>query len=310
MTRTPHPREPATRNALKRLELMVTRRLTGAVHGDIEGFFPGPGTETGDGRIYVPGDDVRLIDWNLTARTSEVHVRDPIHDHELDVWLVVDASPSQYFGTRIGEKRELAMFTAAAFGFAASRLANRVGGVLVFDGQTTVFPPRSGEAGLNALLHSIASSPRGSPAGRTDLAGPLASTAAYTVRRGFIAVISDFLLQPGWQAELHQLSQRHTVVAVEVVDPRELELVDIGSVLLEDPETGEQLCVDTSDSALRERYQQAAARRRRELAGSITRTGAEHLRVDTDADWIGQMVDFLRSRRLHQHGYRRAVWQT
>lgn len=302
--------EPATQQVLKRLELMVTGRLAGAVHGDYQGFFPGPGSDTGDGRLYEPGDDVRLIDWNLTARTTQLHVRDPIRDHELDVWLVVDLSGSQYFGTTTGEKRELAMFAAAAFGFAATRLANRVAAVLAFDDGVTVFPPRTGSGHLHAVLHTMATTMAArEPSGRTDLATTLASTGAYAVRRGFIAVISDFLLEPGWEPGLHQLAERHTVVAVETVDPRELELPAVGCIVVEDPETGEQLSVDTNDEGLRRRFQLAATSQRQAIAEEINKTGAEHLQLSTDDDWTGRMVHFLRTRRIRQQGYRRSTWQ-
>ncbi|WP_406690769.1 DUF58 domain-containing protein [Saccharopolyspora sp. ID03-671] len=308
-----HHEQPATRRVLAQLELLVNQRLAGAVHGDYQGLFPGPGNEAGEGRLYVPGDDVRLIDWNLTARTTHTHVRDPIRDHELDVWLVVDLSASQSFGTRGGEKRELALFGAAAFGFAAAWLANRIGAVLVVDDGTEVWPLRSGKIHLQAALHRIAQlntrdARPDPPAGRTDLRPALTQVATVAPRRGFIAVLSDFLVEPGWYNELHRLCQRHTVVAVELVDPLEMRLPAVGSLVVEDPETGERLTVDTLDRGLRERYEEAARQQREGIARVLRNAGAEHLRLRTDEDWIGQLVRFFQLRRHRQFGYRRSSW--
>ncbi|TDD83983.1 DUF58 domain-containing protein [Saccharopolyspora karakumensis] len=308
-----HHEQPATRRVLAQLELLISQRLAGAVHGDYQGFFPGPGDEAGEGRLYVPGDDVRMIDWNLSARTTHTHVRDPIRDHELDVWLVVDLSASQSFGTRGGEKRELALFGAAAFGFAATWLANRIGAVLLVDGDSEVRPLRSGKIHLQATLHRIAqlnmrSARPERPVGRTDLRPALTQVGTVARRRGFIAVISDFLVEPGWANELHRLSQRHTVVAVELVDPLEMRLPAVGSLAVEDPETGSRLTVDTLDGQLRERYEEAARQQRERIAYIIRNAGAEHLQLRTDQDWIGQLVRFFQLRRHRQYGYRRSSW--
>lgn len=308
-----HHEEPATRRVLAQLELLISQRLAGAVHGDYQGFFPGPGNEAGEGRPYVPGDDVRLIDWNLTARTMHTHVRDPIRDHELDVWLVVDLSASQSFGTRGGEKRQLALFGAAAFGFAANWLANRVGAVLLVDGETEVRPLHSGKPHLQAVLHRIArintrTARPDPPPGRTDLRPALTQVGTVAPRRGFVAVISDFLVEPGWANELHRLCQRHTVVAVELVDPLELRLPAVGALTVEDPETGTRMTVDTLDGGLRDRYEEAARQQRERIAYIIRNAGAEHLQLRTDQDWIGQLVRFFQLRRHRQFGYRRSSW--
>jgi uncharacterized protein (DUF58 family) len=301
---------PTTRQVLACLELRINRCLAGAVHGDYQGIFPGPGSDTGEARVYVPGDDVRLIDWNLTARTNEPHVRDPIADHELDVWLVVDISASQAFGTAGGQKRDLALFAAAAFGFAAARQANRIGAVLAGGETTRLIPPRTGRHHLLSILHRVAEAdPAATPTGRTDLAPALAHTAGYARRRGFIAVVSDFRLAPGWQTELHRLSQRHSIVAVEVTDPLEHDLPAVGRIVVEDPETGARLEVNTSDAALRARYRAHTRDDRDRLARAITQTGADHLVLHTGADWIGEVVRFFAQRRQRLAGYRRVPWQ-
>lgn len=300
--------DPSTRQMLQRLELLVTRRVSGIVHGDYQGVFPGPGSEIGDGRAYVPGDDVRLIDWNLTARTSQLHVRDQIRDHELDAWLVVDVTASQGLGTRGGRKRDLALFAAAAFGFAASRTANRLGAVLVLDHGTRLIPPRPGRAHLLSVLHQIAQAPT-TAAGRTDLRPALKHTAGYATRRGFVAVVSDFLVQPDWTIDLHRLCQRHTVIAVEVVDPLDQDLPAIGRIVVEDPETGAMLHVDTSSPRLRSRYRDAAAASRQQLASTMIHIGAEHLPLHTEQDWAGQIVRYFEQRRTRLRQYRRTPWQ-
>src|SRR5207244_2883940 len=206
---------------------------------------PGAGSESGESRPYVPGDDVRLIDWNVTARTGEAHVRDPVADHEVDLWLLVDVSASQYFGTTTREKREVVVALAATFGLPATRLANRVGAIMVRAGTVVAVPPSSGRARLLALLHRVLPIPAWEGEGRTDLAGALRHLEALARRRGVVVVISDFLCPPGWEAALGRLGVRHDVVVVEVVDPRELELPGMGVVALVDPETGRSRVVDT-----------------------------------------------------------------
>ncbi|MHB1486526.1 MAG: DUF58 domain-containing protein, partial [Acidimicrobiales bacterium] len=202
---------PATRQVLRELELVVSQRLAGLVHGDYRGLFPGPGTEAGEGRPYVVGDDVRLMDWSLTARTAHPHVRQPTWDHEVDLWIVADVSASMAFGTAQGEKRELLLLAAAAFGFPARRQANRIGAMLVLGNETITLPSGSTSGHFLALLQSMADATPVDRSGRTDLAPSLRTLDRVTSRRGLVTVISDFLVADGWQAPLGRLAMRHSV---------------------------------------------------------------------------------------------------
>jgi uncharacterized protein (DUF58 family) len=288
---------------LSRLQLVVTRRLRGLVQGEHLGLFPGPGSEPGENRLYVAGDDVRLIDWNVTARTGELHVRDPVADHEVDLWLAVDVSASQHFGTTVREKREVAVGLAAAFGLPATRLANRVGAVIVGGGAVTVVPPASGRVRLLALLRRLLATHAWEGEGRTDLGGALQTLERLARRRAVVVVISDFLCRPGWEAALGRLGARHDLVAVEIVDPRESELPRMGVLTLVDAETGRTRVVDTCRAGLRAAFAQAATAQRAAVAAAIARAGADHLVVSTDADWLGDALAFF-ARRTRRRTYR------
>jgi uncharacterized protein (DUF58 family) len=297
------PPGPEVRNLLCRLELVVTRRLRGLVQGEHQGLFPGAGSEPGDSRPYVPGDDVRLIDWNVTARTGEAHVRDPVADHEVDLWLLIDVSASQHFGTTIREKREVVVGLAAAFGLPATRLANRVGAVVVGGGAVVTVPASAGRSRLLALLHRVLTTPACEGEGRTDLARALRQLDGLARRRGVVVVISDFLSLPGWEAALGRLGARHDLVAAEVFDPRELELPRMGVLTLVDPETGRSRVVDTSRARLRTAFTQAAITRRAAVAAAVARAGAHHLVVSTDTDWLAETLAFF-ARRRRRRAYR------
>ena len=294
------PPGPEVRRMLCRLELVVTRRLRGLVQGEHQGLFPGAGSEPGDSRPYVPGDDVRLIDWNVTARTGEAHVRDPVADHEVDLWLLADVSASQHFGTTTREKREVAVGLAAAFGLPATRLANRVGAVVVGGGAVVTVPASAGRVRLLALLRRVLATAAWEGEGRTDLAGALRQLEGLARRRGVVVVISDFLCRPGWEGALGRLGARHDLVVAEVVDPRELELPRMGVLTLVDPETGRSRVVDTSRARLRAAFAQGATAQRAAVAAAVARAGASHFVVSTDDDWLGEALAFFARRRRRQ----------
>ncbi len=292
---------PATDELLRRLELTVTRRLDGLLQGDYQGLLPGPGTEPGEARAYQPGDDVRLMDWNVTARTGAAHVRMPVADRELEVWVVVDLSASLDFGTAAREKRDVAVAAVAAVGHLTARVGNRIGAVLVQAGATSSVPARPGRDHLLSLLHRVAVTPRGDGGGPTDLGAALFTASRLARRRGMVVVVSDFLGTPGWDRPLRALAARHEVLAVEVVDPRELELPDVGLLTLVDPETGRRLEVQTSDRRLRERYAEAAAGQRQATQATLLAAGADHLVLRTDRDWLFDLVAHVdRRRRLRR----------
>lgn len=289
--------EPTAEHVLRRLELDVTRRLDGLLHGDHRGLRAGEGMEPGDARRYEPGDDVRRIDWAATARTSEAHVRPAIADHELTAWVVADVSASLDFGTAEREKRDLVVAAVAAVGFLTARAGNRVGGVLAGGAGTIVVPARTGPDHLRGLLHRVLTAPRAEGSGAVDLTAVLRDVARLAQRRSLVAVVSDWLAPAGWERPLRVLAARHDVLAVEVLDPRELELPDVGVLTVVDPETGARLEVQTSDARLRERYAVAAADQRRRIRRSIKGAGADHLLLRTDGDWLLDLVRFVERRR-------------
>ena len=288
---------PGSEELLRRLELRVTRRLDGILQGDYQGLLPGPGSEAGEARAYQPGDDVRLIDWNVTARTSEPHVRMPIADRELETWVVVDLSASLDFGTAAWEKRDLALAALAAVGHLTARVGNRIGALLVHGGTSSAVPARSGRDHQRALLHRAASAPRVDGGGAADLGAALARCSRLARRRGMVVLISDFLGVENWGRPLRVLAARHDVLAVEVLDPRELALPDVGILSLVDPETGDQLEVPTGDARLRARYAEAAALQRADTARVLRGAGADHLVLRTDRDWLFDLVAFVDRRR-------------
>lgn len=285
---------------LRRLELTVTRQLDGMLHGDYRGLVPGHGSEPGETRRYQPGDDVRRIDWNVTARSIEPHVREAIADRELETWVVLDASASMAFGTAQCEKRDLALAAIAAVGYLTSRGGNRMGAVLApaASGEPATVPARSGRVHLQALLRQALAALR--PDSTPDTVGltPALERALRTVRRrGLVVVVSDFLDAGPWDKPLRALSARNEVLAVEVVDPRELGLPDVGMVQLVDPESGDIREVNTSDRRFRARFAEAATAQRRAIAGRIRQAGADHLVLSTDRDWLIDLARFVAWRR-------------
>jgi uncharacterized protein (DUF58 family) len=280
---------------LRRLELTVGRRLDGLLHGDHRGLVPGHGSEAGDARPYVAGDDVRRIDWNVTARAQVPHVRETIADRELETWLVVDRSASLEFGTAACTKADLAVAGAAAVAHLASRGGNRVGAVIVGSDGAVGLPARSGRDHLRAVLHRIVTSrPGARPA---DLAPALRRLTRPGHRRGLVVLVSDLLAPEGWARAVRATAARHEVLAVEVVDPRELDLPAVGELSLVDPETGRARQVRTSPQ-LRRRYAAAAADQREAIAATLRSVGADHLQLRTDRDWVLDLVRFVQMRRM------------
>lgn len=302
------PYEPASgaltlarsEDVLRQLELRVTRKLDGLLQGDHQGLVPGLGSEPGEAREYVPGDDPRRIDWNLTARTNAVHVRETIADRELEAWVVADRTASLDFGTATCEKRDLVTAAAAAVGILVARSGNRVGGVVMRGGGVDIVAPRGGRTAMLGLLDRLDRGERED--GVTgDLAAAIHTTARVARRRGLVVVVSDFLDPTSWIGPLRVVAARHEVLAIEVVDPRELELPDVGLLTVVDPETGRQLTVPTQKAEVRERYAAAAAAQRREIADAIRSAGAGHLQLRTDRDWLLDIVRFISERTRARH---------
>ncbi|MBI2709607.1 MAG: DUF58 domain-containing protein [Actinobacteria bacterium] len=285
-----------TEATLRQLELRISRKLDGLIHGDHDGRVPGAGSDTGDGRAYQPGDDVRRIDWSLSARSADIQVRDTIAERELETWFVVDASASLDYGTARHEKRDLAVAVIAAFGFLATRAGNRTAAV-VFDGERTdLVPPRAGRDAMLALLSRLQRRPRSGP-GQASLAAALRRVRHLARRRGLVVVVSDLLDESDWAAELRALGATHDVVVAHLTDPREDELPPVGLLTLVDPETGQCREVQTASRRFRERYARAAASRRDATRAALRSSRAAHLEVGTDRDWLADVVRFVIARR-------------
>lgn len=289
-------RDPALTAALRKLELTVRRKLDGVLHGDHLGLLPGPGSEPGESRTYQPGDDVRRMDWSVTARTTHPHVRQMIADRELETWLVVDMSASLDFGTAGCEKRDLAVAAAASITFLNSGGGNRIGAIISNGETTRRVPALSGRMHEQELLRAIATTPR-APAGvRGDLAAAIDGLRRPERRRGMAVVISDFLGPIDWMRPMRAISARHEVLGVEIIDPRDVELPVVGDVVLQDTETG-RTREFTIDEQLRTDFENAAAAHRAEVARTLRRCGAPLMTLRTDRDWINDVVRFVASRR-------------
>ena len=281
---------------LSRLQLLVTRKLDGLLQVDYAGLLPGPGSEAGESREYRPGDDVRRMDWPVTARTTQPHVRQTTADRELETWLAVDLSASLDFGTARYLKRDLALAAAAAVAHLTVRGGNRIGAVVGTSAGVNRLPARPGRKDAQGLLRTIAGTP--SRSGRSDLGQLVDALNRPPRRRGLAVVVSDFLSPvEGWARPLRKLGVRHDVLAVEIVDPRELELPDAGVMVFTDPETGQTHEVQTADARLRARYAHAAAAQRAGIASAVRGAGAAHLRLRTDSDWLFDIVRFVAAQR-------------
>ena len=281
---------------LGKLQLLINRKLDGLLQGDYLGLLPGPGTEAGESREYRPGDDVRRMDWPVTARTQVPHVRQTVADRELETWLAVDLSASLDFGTARCLKRDLAVAAAAAMAHLTVRGGNRIGAVVGTGQVVNRLPARPGRKEAQGLLRAIAATPV--RPGRADLGVLVDMLNRPPRRRGLAVVISDFLGPvEQWDRPLRKLGVRHDLLAVEVVDPRELELPDAGVMVFVDPESGATHEVQTADAKLRERYAAAAAAQRSAIAAALRGAGAAHLRLRTDSDWLLDIVRFVAAQR-------------
>jgi len=292
----PSLRDGRVEAALRALELTVRGRLDGLLQGNHLGLVPGPGSEPGDARLYQPGDDVRRMDWAVTARTTEPHVRETVADRELETWVVVDLSPSLDFGTAACEKRDLAVAALAAVAHLTRGGGNRIGALVATGERVVRIPARGGLVHARGLLRRVAQTPRAPEGTRGDLTAAVEQLRRPPRRRGLAVVISDFLGEPDWERSLRALGTRHDLVAVEVLDPRELELPDVGAVVLADPETGRQREVVTT-AILRREFAAAAAAHRDRVAATLRRCGAAHLTLRTDSDWVADVVRFAITRK-------------
>ena len=288
---------PLPDQLLRALDLTVVRRVEGLLSGDHRAHVLGRGTELAQVRPYVPGeDDVRDIDWNVTARTGEPHVRVQLAERVLVSWIVLDTSVSMMFGTADRRKADVAEGVALALGHVASRHGNRLGVLTFGDKEPVTLVPRQGRTALVGLLLALHDDRDETPLGATSLGEALGRAGAIARQRAFVALVSDFRGPRDWRRPLLGLAGRHDVVAIEIRDPREEALPSVGTLRLVDPETGRQLRVDTSSERLRARYAEAAAAERLELARTFGRLGVGHIVLSTSGDWLRTLAGFLRTR--------------
>jgi uncharacterized protein (DUF58 family) len=281
---------------LRALDLTIGRRIEGMLAGDHRSSVLGAGSELAQVRPYIPGDDVRRIEWNVTARTGETHVRIDLAERVLVTWLALDVSASMSFGTAERRKADVAEGVALALGHLASRRGNRLGLVGFGDHRSQVIPPRAGRAGMLGLLLSLRREPVLEGGGATSLGAALGLVSRMARQRSLVAVVSDFRGPRDWRLPLLQLAGGHDVLAVEIRDPREETLPNVGELRLVDPETGRQLRVDTASSRLRERFKTAAAAERAEVARELTSLGVGHVVLSTEGDWLRPLALHLRRR--------------
>jgi uncharacterized protein (DUF58 family) len=284
---------PLPEQLLRALDLKIGRRIDGLLAGEHRTAVIGDGTELAQIREWAPGDDVRRIDWNATARSQVVQVRVDVAERALTSWLLLDVSPSMRFGTADRRKWDVAEGVAVALGHVASRRGNRVG-VATFGGDGAVtIRPRQGRVGLLSVLLAVRREPETERVGATSVGSALDHVARVAGQRSLAVVVSDFRGPRDWRTPLLRLAAKHSVAAVEIRDPREQELPNVGHLWLVDPETGRKLHVDTAKRKLRERFAAAAAEERAGLARELASLGVPHLVLSTSGEWLRPFASFL-----------------
>lgn len=294
------PESPLTpERILQRLDWQVIRRLDGLLQGDYRSLFYGYGVDFADLREYEAEDDVRYIDWNVTARMNTPYVRRYVEDREITAWFLLDLSPSVDFGTVQTQsvKRTVLIDFVTTLARLLTRHGNRVGAMFYGSRVERTIPARGGRIHVLRLVNDLLKQPRLPKAPFTNLT-PLLEAGLHSIKkRSLIFIISDFISVLGWERPLNLLNQRHEVLAIRLWDPREVELPDIGPIIMEDAETGEQLYVDTHDRRFRQRFQEAAQRRAAELNEAFKRSGVDALSLSTEEDLIRAIVRFATLRQ-------------
>jgi uncharacterized protein (DUF58 family) len=281
---------------LRRLEWTVLRRLDGLLHGDYRTLFRGYGLDLADLREYQYGDDVRHIDWNVTARLQAPYVREYHEDREVTAWFLLDLSASIDFGSREVRKRAVSEQFVGAVARLLTRHGNRVGALLYGSGVERIVPAGGGRAHVLRMLHAMQAW-EDSRQKKTDLSELLRAAGHMIRRRSLVFLVSDFYSEPGWTQLLGRLAQRHEVIAVRLYDPLESELPDLGLVPFRDAETGEQILVDTHDPAFARRFAEAAKRREAALRGAFAQAGVDALELSTDEDLVDSVRRFIELRK-------------
>jgi uncharacterized protein (DUF58 family) len=293
---------------LKQLEWTVIRRLDGMLQGDYRTLFRGAGLDLADLREYQLHDDVRHIDWNVTARLQVPHVRQFTEDREINAWFLLDLSASVDFGSHTMRKRDVLAQFVGVLARLMTRHGNKVGALLFSNQLDAVIPARGSRLHVLHLLHSLLQPAAPSllkkqkPDEQTHLGDLLMGALSHIKRRSLVFVVSDFISTPGWEQPLGQLAQKHEVIAVRVVDPAEQDLPDIGLVTLEDPETGEQIFVDMHDKKFRTRFEELASQNEADMFNSFARAGVDALELSTDEALVNTIVRFAQLRKQRARG--------
>jgi len=291
------PRTPE--NVLRRLEWTVIRRLDGVLHGDYRTLFRGFGLDLAGLREYQHNDDVRHIDWNVTARLQHPYVRQYNEDREVTAWFLLDISPSVDFGSVAVKKRAVLTDFVTVLARLLTRNGNRVGAMFYSGGVDGVIPPRTGKQHVLHILNTLSAAPELSRAPATDLGDFLKTAVQVIKRRSLVFVVSDFISAPGWDEPLAHLAQRHEILAVRLFDQLEVELPDMGLLMMQDAETGEQIFVDTHDRGFRKRFAALAEKREQTLRATFAQAGVDALELSTSDDLVDVILRFadLRKRR-------------
>ena len=299
---TPVHSERSPDQVLHRLDWHVVRRLDGLLQGDYRSLFLGGGLDFAELREYEPPDDIRHIDWNVTARMDSPYVRQYLEEREITAWFLLDLSPSMAFGSLERRKESVMVDFVATLARLLTRSGNRVGAILFDNRVEATIEPRGGRAQVLRLINDLQRRKAAPDGAMTDLASLLESAFNSIKRRSLLFLVSDFICSPGWEGPVDRLNRKHDLLAVRLWDPREYDLPDVGVVLVEDSETGAQLSVDTSDQGFRSRFREAARRRELELAETFKRSGVDELTLATDEDLVLAILRFsdLRNRTRQQ----------
>ena len=293
----PLQRAADAESLLKRLDWHVVRRLDGILQGDYRSLFAGHGFDLAEVREYQPEDDIRYMDWNVTARMGEPFVRQYIEDREITAWLLLDLSPSVDFGTANSRKSDLVIDFAGVIARLLTRHGNKVGAMMFSSAVDEVVPARGGQQQTLRIIHQLVRPDRPDAGGVTDLQSILDRAGQTLQRRSLVFIVSDFIADDGWDAPLARMAQRHEVLAVWVSDPREEDIPAIGPLFLEDAETGQQVYVDTRDPAFQKRFGELVIERRQKVERTFARHGIDSLRLSTDGSLVQEIARFAHLRK-------------
>jgi uncharacterized protein (DUF58 family) len=288
---------PTPERILHRLDWQVIRKLDGYLQGDYRSLFRGSGVDFADLREYQPGDDIRYIDWNVSARMDTPYVREYMEDREIIAWFLLDLSPSVDFGALENPKRMVLIDFVATLSRLLTRHGNRVGAIMYGSRIQSTVPARGGRMQVLRLINDLLKQPQLKQSPMTDLSMLIKGALHGIKKRSLVFIVSDFISTPGWERPLKLLAQRHEVIAIRLWDPREMQLPDVGPVVLEDAETGEQIYVDTHDKKFRQRFAEAAQARETALMETFKRAGVDVLPLSTEGDLMHAIASFVMVRR-------------